>query len=170
MILRVAMLQLPPPRSFAEALSSATDACREAKGRGADLARLLALDPLAAADAPRAVSLERHLAAGEVELISENGELAGYAVVTRAFFGRPFLDLLYLRKEVRGRGIGLAWLARWLARGGDERRFTSTNGSNAPMIRTLRRSGFSPCGLVDGLDPGDPELFFAHPPVAPGAA
>ncbi|WP_237540426.1 MULTISPECIES: hypothetical protein [unclassified Streptomyces] len=36
---------------------------------------------------------------------------------------------------------------------------TSTNVSDQPMQRLLLRAGWSPVGLLHGLDEGDPELF-----------
>jgi hypothetical protein len=41
--------------------------------------------------------------------------------------------------------------------------FTSTNVSNHPMQRLLQRAGWSPVGLLHGLDEGDPELFYLCP-------
>ncbi|MCR8573352.1 hypothetical protein [Streptomyces sp. Isolate_219] len=35
-----------------------------------------------------------------------------------------------------------------------------TNVSNQPMQRLLQRAGWSPVGLLHGLDEGDPELFY----------
>ncbi|MET8703503.1 hypothetical protein ABZW10_32305 [Kitasatospora sp. NPDC004723] len=39
----------------------------------------------------------------------------------------------------------------------------STNVSNQPVQRLLHQAGWHPVGLVDGLDEGDPELFFRCP-------
>jgi len=38
--------------------------------------------------------------------------------------------------------------------------FTSTNESNAPMRALLAKLGFSPSGVIENLDEGDPELVF----------
>jgi hypothetical protein len=38
--------------------------------------------------------------------------------------------------------------------------WTSTNESNAPMRALLAAHGYIPSGAVEGLDEGDPELFF----------
>ncbi|MGW4040809.1 hypothetical protein ACWEIM_31815 [Streptomyces sp. NPDC004778] len=40
---------------------------------------------------------------------------------------------------------------------------TSTNVSNQPMRRLLRRVGWNPVGLLHGPDAGDPELFSLRP-------
>jgi hypothetical protein len=38
--------------------------------------------------------------------------------------------------------------------------FTSTNQSNTPMQGLLGKCGFSPSGVIENLDEGDPELLF----------
>lgn len=38
--------------------------------------------------------------------------------------------------------------------------FVTTNLSNHRMQRLLLRMGYSPCGYIGELDPGDPELVF----------
>ncbi len=45
--------------------------------------------------------------------------------------------------------------------------FISTNESNTPMRELLRSEGWSPSGVLTGLDEGDPEHVFFHdvPPV-----
>jgi hypothetical protein len=40
--------------------------------------------------------------------------------------------------------------------------FTSTNESNTPMRELLRSEGWSPSGVLAGLDEGDPEHVFFH--------
>ncbi|MFJ7630855.1 hypothetical protein ACIQZN_30680 [Streptomyces sp. NPDC097595] len=43
---------------------------------------------------------------------------------------------------------------------GTPKLFTSTNVSNQPMQRLLQRAGWTPAGLLHGLDEDDPELFY----------
>jgi hypothetical protein len=38
--------------------------------------------------------------------------------------------------------------------------FTSTNESNRAMRDLLAHAGFEPSGVVQNLDPGDPELIY----------
>lgn len=40
--------------------------------------------------------------------------------------------------------------------------FVSTNKSNTQMRELLRSEGWSPCGVLTGLDEGDPEHVFFH--------
>ena len=41
-----------------------------------------------------------------------------------------------------------------------DRIFTSTNESNDPMRRLLAKADWLATGIVENLDPGDPELIF----------
>jgi hypothetical protein len=41
-----------------------------------------------------------------------------------------------------------------------EKLFTSTNLSNLPMQSLLAKRGYKLSGVIDNLDPGDPELVY----------
>jgi GNAT superfamily N-acetyltransferase len=69
------------------------------------------------------------------------------------------LALLYVDPSRRGRGIGSRLLEDF-ERAHSPQVFTSTNLSNAPMQRLLRLRRWEPCGILNGLDKGDPEIFF----------
>jgi GNAT superfamily N-acetyltransferase len=94
-----------------------------------------------------------------VALVDDRPE--GYSVVAPWFFGAPFLALVYVNSALRGHGIGSRLLEDFEQTHG-ARVFTSTNLSNAPMQRLLRHRLWTPCGLLDGLDQGDPEIFFSR--------
>ena len=76
------------------------------------------------------------------------------------FFDFGFVDLLIVAEEHRRRGIGVALLDYLSRQCKTEKLFTSTNESNTPMRKLLVKAGFIPCGQIDALDDGDPELFF----------
>ena len=92
---------------------------------------------------------------------ADDGRLAGYAVVSRRFFSRPFLELLAVDPAFRREGVGIALVNQFAAAFGDEAAFTSTNQSNTPMQALLAEAGFEESGIIHNLDPGDPELVFA---------
>ncbi|WP_326671695.1 MULTISPECIES: GNAT family N-acetyltransferase [unclassified Streptomyces] len=97
----------------------------------------------------------------------ESGPL-GYCVVEYTFFEQGFVTMLMVAPAARGRGVGGRLLADAAASCSAPKLFTSTNVSNQPMQRLLQRAGWSPVGLLHGLDEGDPELFYLCP-QEPGA-
>ena len=88
-----------------------------------------------------------------------DGRAVGFSVTAPWFFGVPFLELLYVAPTLRGRNIGSRLLADF-ERAHSPQMFTSTNLSNARMQRLLRGRLWTPCGMLNGLDEGDPEVFF----------
>ena len=124
------------------------------------------LDLLARAD-PRLANAPAHrthvgelLGAGLSWAAVADGKAIGFAVVTRHFFGFPFIDLLVVAEAARRHGAGLALMAKCEADHDADRIFTSTNESNDPMRRLLAKADWSVSGVIENLDPGDPELVF----------
>ncbi|WP_231558656.1 GNAT family N-acetyltransferase [Brevibacillus thermoruber] len=62
------------------------------------------------------------------------------------------------------KGIGEALLLYLEAVCPTEKLFISTNLSNKQMQRLCRRLGYMPSGMIDNLDPGDPEVFSCKKP------
>ncbi len=90
-----------------------------------------------------------------------DGVAVGFSIVAPWFFGMPFLELLYVAPTMRGRHIGSQLLEEF-ERAFPPKAFTSTNRSNARMQALLRGRLWSPCGMLSGLDEGDPEVFYVH--------
>ncbi len=88
----------------------------------------------------------------EVVIAEEDGEAAGFALFFynfSTFLGRPgiYLEDLYVRPEVRGRGVGralLAHLARLAVERGCERLQWWVLNWNEPAIRFYRSVGAEP--------------------------
>lgn len=136
------------------------------------LQECLAFDHLAVAgDLTRSTELTVAARDGLLRVALIDDRAAGYSVVSPWFFGAPFLALVYVDAAVRGRGIGDRLVAEFEQRHDGRRLFTSTNLSNAPMQRLLRRRDWVPSGLLHGLDEGDPEIFYLRdrkrPPLIP---
>jgi GNAT superfamily N-acetyltransferase len=127
-----------------------------------DLPELRTLDHRAAAgNTQRAADLGRYVGAGDCYVHAEHDHLDGYVVVTpRHFFGRDFVDLLFVAPTARRSGIGSGLLRAALALEGTAQLFTSTNRSNTPMRALLMLTGWHSSGQLEGLDEGDPEMFF----------
>ncbi|HTT99819.1 MAG TPA: GNAT family N-acetyltransferase [Rhizomicrobium sp.] len=122
--------------------------------------------PIAACDARVMHDLQRRelvdaaIAARRCWVAEHVGAVCGYGILTMNFFGRAFVDLLYVAEGARRKGAGDAILAAIEHAQHEDRLFTSTNDSNAPMRTLLERRGYQPSGNITSLDPGDPELVF----------
>ncbi|MDW7656902.1 MAG: GNAT family N-acetyltransferase [Bacillota bacterium] len=98
----------------------------------------------------------------ECYIAEDTTQIIGFAIMDYSFFHCGFVALLIVKEEYRRRGIGAALLDYLFLQCKTEKLFTSTNESNTPMRELLRKSGFIPCGQIDALDEGDPELFFVR--------
>jgi len=96
----------------------------------------------------------------------QEGAIAGFLALRPGhFFGRDFVDLLLVAPRWRRHGIGRALMRAAVGNAGTSRVFVSTNESNRPMRELLRGEGWSPSGVLTGLDEGDPEhVFFCDRP------
>ena len=126
----------------------------------ADLPALAAVDPKLESDPLRARNVAALLGRGLGWVAEADGAAVGYVVASTEFFSRPFIDLLVVSPDRRRQGIGTALMAKCEAAHDDDRLFTSTNESNAPMRALLARAGYQVSGVIENLDPGDPELVF----------
>ncbi|MEO3779535.1 GNAT family N-acetyltransferase [Micromonospora sp. B11E3] len=132
--------------------------------RGADQSdadALIETDPVAAGGSDeRCASIRRWCGLGLVVMAENAAGPLGYCVVEYSFFGQGFVSMLMVAQGARRRGVGSRLLEAAVSSCTTPKLFTSTNVSNQPMQRLLRDAGWSPVGLVHGLDEGDPELFF----------
>jgi len=97
----------------------------------------------------------------EVVLAEVDAVIVGYAVLARRrFLDYDTLQMLMVEERYRGQRIGEMLLRRVQGLVLTDRFFVTTNLSNYPMQRMLRRLGYVGCGFIDELDPGDPEIVF----------
>jgi ribosomal protein S18 acetylase RimI-like enzyme len=106
----------------------------------------------------------RALSNGEVCVAHVDGGIVGFMWLTE-FFGHRFVNVLAVASHERRNGHAGVLLAAAEANLPTDRIFTSTNRSNTPMHALLARYGWSRCGEVDQLDPGDPEVFYVKRPA-----
>jgi len=93
-------------------------------------------------------------------LIAEyEGTVSAYAVINRAFFGRPFVAFVCVAPERRRAGLCNALLAHMELQCPDPKLWISTALRNSAMQRVLEKRGYCLSGVVHDL--GEmPELIF----------
>jgi GNAT superfamily N-acetyltransferase len=129
---------------------------------------ILALDVRHTPDSDHGSYLDSAIRNGTCWVARIGDETVGCAVWNREFFGKPFIWHLVVHPAQRRRGAATALIGHIARLCAEENVFTSTNDSNEPMHRLLARLGFIRCGLVDRLDPGDPEVFYVKLPESGG--
>ena len=129
----------------------------------ADAGAIVAIDPLGLGrlDQIRALVYE------QASLVAvEHGQIVGFlAIKLGHFYQRDFIDLLFVAPRWRRRGVGRALMRAALKNASTPRVFVSTNESNTPMRALLHSEGWTPSGVLTGLDEDDPEhVFFRDVP------
>ncbi|CAN7564593.1 GNAT family N-acetyltransferase [Devosia sp. LjRoot16] len=136
----------------------------------ADIDALIAIDHVAAHSADRREAITEWVALGQCHLAERDGAVAGYVALTRSFFRSPFIEMLMVGAAFRRTGIGRTLIEQCISiTPSDQKLWTSTNESNAPMRALLPQLGFAQTGLFEQLDEGDPELIFLRWPSNVGA-
>lgn len=118
------------------------------------------VDPRVVTDLSRRDIVDAAIAARMCWIAERVNKPVGYGILSRKFFSRDFIELLYVAEEERRKGVGIAILKSIESTVASDRVFTSTNESNAAMRALLGQCGYKPSGTIDNLDPGDPELIF----------
>ncbi|MER5885888.1 GNAT family N-acetyltransferase [Streptomyces sp. NPDC001941] len=130
----------------------------------ADAEALTAVDSVALAGSPqRATAIREWCERGLAHLAADASGPIGYGVLEYTFFEQGFVSMLMVAPAARGRGVGGLLLAALERECTTEKLYTSTNTSNLRMRRLLDAEGWQAAGFVEGLDEGDPELFYRCP-------
>ena len=128
-----------------------------------DAGAIKSLDTVVPLDSTRAKYIDEWLEHDQVLVAEQKGKVIGYGVFNHAFFRQGQVDMLMIAKAHRGKGIGEHLLLALEQLCDTPKFWVTTNLSNHPMQTLLNRLGYKPCGYIDELDPGDPELiFFKH--------
>ncbi|MEX2208323.1 MAG: GNAT family N-acetyltransferase [Myxococcota bacterium] len=127
-----------------------------------DLDEMVAADGAASGNPGRRELLRGAIADGNALVAVASGAIAGYAVLEHSFYGNAFLALLVVRTDARRRGYGSALLRAAEARARTPKLFTSTNASNRAMQALLDAAGYERSGVIENLDPGDPEFVYVR--------
>ena len=127
------------------------------------------------------LSMDRHLPAGlferkaaarEMYLLLSDGEPAGLLRYSLFWDSIPFCNLLWIREEFRGRGLGKRLMAHWetdMRDRGVGLTLVSTQADETAQ-HFYRRLGYGDCGGLVLTQPGyaqPMEIFFSKPLLPP---
>ena len=93
-------------------------------------------------------------------LVLDGSEAVDFVIFDYRFFAQGWIELIIIDEKYRGKGIGGQVFDLMCKQCKAEKMFTSTNSSNLRMQKALTKAGFTFAGKLDGLDDGDPELFY----------
>jgi GNAT superfamily N-acetyltransferase len=125
-----------------------------------DADALKTLDEVARDEPSRQAYIDRALESKQCFVALNDSEPVGYAVLSYQFYSNGWVDMLYVGRDSRRRGIGIA-LMEYLAQNCiTPKLFASTNQSNKPMQALLEKAGFESSGVIHNLDIDDPELVY----------
>lgn len=128
-----------------------------------DFKWLVHVDAFAEKDHGRRRQIAKAISKGECWVASGADDTAapvGYGCLDKSFFGEWFVSLVVVSDAHRRRGVGRKIIAHLEQCSAAKKIFTSTNMSNTPMRELLAQLGYQSSGVVENLDPGDPELIF----------
>jgi ribosomal protein S18 acetylase RimI-like enzyme len=125
-----------------------------------DIDSIIAVDHMAEPEGGHTAYIRRSVESAQCHVVTVDGQVVGYAVLTYSFFGNAFIDLLYIASDYRRRGYGEALMRHVESASEGAKLFTSTNLSNLRMQGLLNKLGYALSGVIHNLDEGDPELVF----------
>lgn len=108
----------------------------------------------------REEKITKAISGKECFIIHTDSRPVGFVIFDYRFFDQGWIELIIIDENERGKGIAGQVFDLICNQCTSEKVFTSTNQSNLPMQRALAKSGFTFAGKLDGLDEGDPELFY----------
>jgi ribosomal protein S18 acetylase RimI-like enzyme len=104
--------------------------------------------------------VERAIRRGGGYALEQAGKVIGVAVLEYTFFEHGFISWPYVRPAARRAGAGEALLQYMVSIYQTPKLFSSTNQSNRPMQALFAKVGFEQSGMIDNLDPNDPEIVY----------
>ncbi len=118
------------------------------------------LDKVEHIELKREEKITKAISDEECFIILANNRAVGFVIFDYRFFDQGWIELIVLGEKYRGKGIGGQAIDLICKQCKTNKVFTSTNSSNTQMQKALSKVGFSFAGKINGLDDGDPELFY----------
>ncbi len=124
-----------------------------------DIPAICAIDRLASRPDHRRF-IEQSVEGGTAHVAVIDGRVAGYIVLEYTFFASGYISMLIVREAYWRHGIGSAPVRHAEGLCATEKLFTSTNERNRPMQTLLVKLGYSPSGVINNIDEGNPEIVY----------
>ncbi len=125
-----------------------------------DISILSDLDQIARNSSDRRDFIQEAVNSSRAWVVEISEGVIGYGVISYGFFGRSFIDLIYIAETLRLSGYGPKLLAFLECQSQSNDLFTSTNKSNSHMQHILEKLGYERSGVIHNLDPDDPEIVY----------
>jgi GNAT superfamily N-acetyltransferase len=130
-----------------------------------DITAAIAVDEAVIGSSERGAYIARLAASGGLSIADVQNVVRAFCILDHHYFyEKPFISLLIVHPDAQRAGLGQGLLRAQMHRAPAEL-WTSTNRSNGAMRGLLAKSGWSQCGEIVGLDPGDPELVYRAGPA-----
>jgi ribosomal protein S18 acetylase RimI-like enzyme len=126
-----------------------------------DLEHISRMDAESRADQSRRATIERAICRDECLVALDRAAPLGFGVMNYEFFGRGFVLSIYVDPAHRRRHLATCLFDEFERRCKTNRIFASANLSNLAMQALLTARGYALSGIVQDLDPGDPEVFYS---------
>ncbi len=118
------------------------------------------LDKVEHVELRREEKITKAISDEECFIILADNRAVGFVIFDYRFFDQGWIELIVIEEKYRGKGIGVQAMDLICHQCKTNKVFTSTNSSNTQMQKALTKVGFSFAGKINGLDDGDPELFY----------
>lgn len=125
-----------------------------------DILTLSNLDQIARGSSDRREFIQDAVQNNRAWVVEICDRIIGYGLISHGFFGRSFIDLIYIAEPLRSSGYGPKMLTFLEGQSHSHDLFTSTNTSNLHMQYVLEKLGYERSGVIHNLDPGDPEIVY----------
>lgn len=130
------------------------------KATAEDVPGIFSIGPVASSYFQREQQVRDAIAANGCWIATRHDEIAAYAILNYSFFSHGFIPVVHVSRRHRRSGVASRLLRRLELECGTAKLFTSTNQSNQAMRALLAALGYREVGMIDGLDEGDPEVFY----------
>jgi predicted GNAT family acetyltransferase len=125
-----------------------------------DAKAIIAIDDVSRSSIRRTKLLGDAIATDTCWIAEADEAIAAYAILNYSFFSHGFIPLVYVHSSFRRHGLATTLMRRLEGACVGTKLFTSANRSNQAMRKLLANLGYQEVGCIDGLDEGDPEVFY----------